>query len=479
MGILIEDRLFKFSGDGFNLFWGGVVEMFEGTFLADGPKSVGGGVAAHDADAAVGPSEEEAGVVGAAEHTVITGAVADAVEEGDAGDVDIADGHDHFGPVFGDAFIFVLFADHEAGNVLHKEHGGSPLATELDEMGGFEGGFAEEEPVIGDNTNRNPLKVGEATDDGGAVAGFEFAETGAIDEAGDHFADIVGDAGVGGDDAVQFIGVVGGLFWGCHDDGHFFATVEVADDVTDPSERLFFGFGEMVGDATEAGVDIAAAEFFGGDFFTGGGFDEGGAGEEDGAVVFDDNGFISHGGDVGAAGGAGAEDGGDLGDALAAHAGHVVEDAAEMFAVGEDISLEVEEGAAGVDEVDTGEMVILGDILGAEMFFNRFGVVGTAFDSGVVGDDHDFDAGDAADAGDDTGAGGVVIVEIPSGEGGEFEEGAIGVEDGVDAVADEEFAAAEVAVDSALAAVVDDFVLTLTELVGEGTVVFFVLFKFG
>ena len=161
--------------------------------------------------------------------------------------------------------------------------------------------------------------------------------------------------------------------------------------------------GEVVGDAGDAGVDIGAAEILRGDDFAGGGFHQRGAAEEDGALAFHDDGFIGHGGDVGAAGGAAAHDDGDLSDALRGHLGLVEEDAAEMVAIGEDLVLVGEVGAAGIHEVEAGEAVLAGDVLRAEVLLDGDGEVGAALHRGVVADDDAFAAGDAADAGDDAG----------------------------------------------------------------------------
>ena len=99
--------------------------------------------------------------------------------------------------------------------------------------------------------------------------------------------------------------------------------------------------------------------------------DQGRPGQEDGAVALDDDRLIGHRRDVGSAGGAGAEHGGDLGNALGRHAGDVVKDAAEVVAVGEDVSLQVQERAAGIDQVDGRQPVLLGDVLGAQVLFDR------------------------------------------------------------------------------------------------------------
>ena len=206
--------------------------------------------------------------------------------------------------------------------------------------------------------------------------------------------------------------------------------------------------GDVVDDSGDAGVDVAAAEFFRGDDFAGGGFHERGPAEEDGALVADDDGFVAHGGHVGAAGSAGAEDRGDLRDAALRHGGLVVEDAAEVVAVGEDFVLHGQERAAGVDEVDARQVVVQGDFLGAEVFFDGHRIVAAAFDGGVVGDDDGFASGDASDAGDDP-CGGCVVpvgaVHAVGGERGEVEEGRARVEEGVAPFAGEEFAAGFVA----------------------------------
>ena len=77
------------------------------------------------------------------------------------------------------------------------------------------------------------------------------------------------------------------------------------------------------------------------------------------------------------------------------HAGLVVEDAAEVLAVGEDLVLQRQEGAARVDEVDARQAVLEGDLLGAQVLLHRDRKVGAALHRGVVGDDHRLAAVDA------------------------------------------------------------------------------------
>jgi hypothetical protein len=118
-----------------------------------------------------------------------------------------------------------------------------------------------------------------------------------------------------------------------------------------------------------------------------------------------------------------------------------------VLAVGEDLVLHRQEGTAGVDEVDAGQVVLGGDRLRPQVLLHRHRVVGAALDGGVVGDDDALAAGHPADAGDHAGGRhGVVITPRATGvhpEGGErtqLEERATGVEQPVDAVAGQQLA---------------------------------------
>ena len=147
-----------------------------------------------------------------------------------------------------------------------------------------------------------------------------------------------------------------------------------------------------------------------------------------------------------------AHDQRDLRDAGRGHPGLVVEDAAEVVAVGEDVGLERQERAAAVDEVDARQAVLERDLLRAQVLLDRHRVVGAALDRRVVGDDHAGRALDPADAGDDAGARRVVVVQAGRRERAELEEGGAGVDEAVDPLADRELAALAMALDRAVVA---------------------------
>ena len=157
-------------------------------------------------------------------------------------------------------------------------------------------------------------------------------------------------------------------------------------------------------------MHVAAAQVLGADDLAGGRLHQRRPAEEDRALVAHDHGLVAHRGHVGAACRARSEHRGDLGDAAGAHRGLVEEDPAEMLAVREDLVLPGQERPARVDQVDAGQPVRERDLLRAQVLLDRHRVVGAALDGGVVGDHDALPAADPADAGDDAGAGGRVLV---------------------------------------------------------------------
>ncbi len=239
---------------------------------------------------------------------------------------------------------------------------------------------------------------------------------GAVDDAGDDLVHVVGDPRVGGDHVVQRLRGLLGFDGGLDVPRPLRPGTEGGGDVAHDAECVAVVLGEMVGHTRDLRVQVAAAEFLCGDHLTGRSLHERGAAEEDGALVPDDDGFVAHRGHVGAAGGARPEHRGDLRNALGAHRRLVVEDAAEVLAVREDLVLPGKERAAGVDEVEAGQVVLQRHLLRPQVLLHRDGVVRAALDGRVVGDDHAFATGHPADSGDDAGAGALVAVHAGGGE---------------------------------------------------------------
>ena len=188
-------------------------------------------------------------------------------------------------------------------------------------------------------------------------------------------------------------------------------------------------------------MHVGAAEFFRRDHFAGGGLHQRRSAEEDRALVAHDDALVRHRRHIGAAGRAGAHHDRDLRDALRRHLRLVVEDAAKVALVGKDLVLQRQEGAAGIDHVDAGQIVLPGDILRAQVLLHRHRIIGAALDGGIVGDDHAFAAHDAADPGDDAGGMHVAAVEAVGGERRQFEKRCSRIGQEIDALARQKLAA--------------------------------------
>ena len=150
-------------------------------------------------------------------------------------------------------------------------------------------------------------------------------------------------------------------------------------------------------------MHVGAAEFFGSHFLAGRGLHQRRPPQENRALPLDDHRFVAHRRNVSAAGRARTHHRGDLSDAFARHPRLIVKNAAEMVAVGKDLVLQRQERAAGIDEIDARQMILLGDLLRAQMLFDRHRIVRSALDGRVVGDDDAVLPFDDADAGDDSG----------------------------------------------------------------------------
>ena len=228
---------------------------------------------------------------------------------------------------------------------------------------------------------------------------------------------------------------------------------QAGDDLAPDRQRVLVIERLVVGDAADARMDARAAKLFGGHVLARRGLHQRRAAQEDRARAADDDRLVAHRRDVGAAGRARAHDQRDLRDARRRHPRLVVEDAAEVLAVGEDVVLERQERAAGVDQVDARQAVLERDLLSAQVLLDGHRVVRAALDRRVVGDDRRTSVPSTlADAGDDARAGRVVVVHADRRERGELQERRSGVDQLVDALADGQLAALAVARDRALVA---------------------------
>src|SRR6056297_3277924 len=410
----------------------------------DRGQHAGGLLAAHDRDAGIRPGPQEAGAVGPAAHGVIAGAERAADDDGELRHVRTGHRRDHLGAVFRNAGLFVLFADHEAGDVLQKNQRDVALIAKFYEVRALERRLRKQDAVVGDDAHRITMYAGKARDQGGAVTRLEFLELDTVDYSGNDFAHFERVAGVVGQDAVDVFGRVGRL---CRPLAvRLFVTgpVEVLDDVTRHGPRVGVVFGKVIGHARQPRMHVGAAQGFGVNFLAGGRLDQRRAAEKDRALFLDDNGLVAHGRHIGAAGRARTHHHGDLRNVLRRQPGLVVEDAAEVLLVRKHLVLQRQKSAAGIDQVDARQVVLQRDFLGPKVLLDRHRVIRAALDRRVIGDHHAFHALNAAYAGNHAGRRRLVVVQTVRGQWGDFQERTAGVEQRAHAFPRQKLAACEV-----------------------------------
>src|SRR5690349_8264784 len=165
-------------------------------------------LAPHHRNPRIRPHPQEAWIERTSAHPVVAGAVAAADDHGELRHLRTRYGRDHFRAVARDATRLVFLADHEAGNVLQKYERDAALHAKLDEMRALQRRFRIENAVVRDNADRITPDSREASDERRSVARFELVEVRIVDDARDHFADVVRLADIRVDDAIKFIGRV-------------------------------------------------------------------------------------------------------------------------------------------------------------------------------------------------------------------------------------------------------------------------------
>ena len=167
---------------------------------------------------------------------------------------------------------------------------------------------------------------------------------------------------------------------------------------------------QVIGHARQARVHVSAAQVFRRNHLTCGRFDQGRTRKKNRALLFDDNRHIRHSRNISAPSRTRPHHNGDLRQAFGGHLGLIVKDSAKMVSVWEDLILIGQIGPAAIDQGDHGQMALLRDFLGAQMFFHGHRIVGTAFDRGVIANDHHVAPMHFADTGDEPSAGRRAII---------------------------------------------------------------------
>ena len=326
---------------------------------------------------------------------------------------------------------------------------------------------AKRMPAVREDPDWEALDPRKAADEGGAVERLELVKAAPVDDPCDELERVELVPEVLRDEPVQVGRIGDGRLRRCQLPRQRRRVAEVSDDLPREGERVLVGGRVVVGDTRATRVDVGAAELLGGHLLARRGLHERWAADEDRPGAAHDDRLVRHRRHVGAACRARPHHDSDLRNALGRHARLVVEDPPEVLAVGEDLVLQREEGAARVDEVEARQVVLLGDLLRAEVLLHGQREVRAALHGRVVGDDHARAAFDDPDPGHDPRRGRLAVVDVPGGECVQLEERRARVDESVDSLARGQLAAGAVALERALAAARGNERRPVAELVDE------------
>ncbi len=223
--------------------------------------------------------------------------------------------------------------------------------------------FVRQLPLVGDDAARPAADAGVGADERAAVLGAVLVEALVVDDAREQLDHVVLLVASRGEDLVDVVGLSARprrprtaarrgrrRHVGVHERPR-----------SRCDARVVVGLAE-VDRAGDLGVHGGAAELLAVDLLADRRLHQRRPGQVQPAALGHEQRVAQH-GQVAAAGDAVAHDRGDLGDALRADDRVVAEDAAEVVGVGEDVLLQRQEHAGGVDEVDQRQASPVGDRL--------------------------------------------------------------------------------------------------------------------
>ena len=329
--------------------------------------------------------------------------------------------------------------------------------------------FREQDAVIGDDADRIAVEVSESGDQCGAIELLELVEFAAIDETGDHLARIIGPAQVGGHHAIQLGRVVERLTRLPHRQVRLLHPVQIADDLARDGQRMRVVLGVMVGHAGNPGMHVGTAQILRRHHLAGRRLHQRRAAQEDRPLPLHDDALVRHRRYIGTARRAAAHHHGDLRNAGCGQRRLIVEDAAEMVAVREHLVLVRQVGAAGIDQIEAGQIVLPCDLLRPQMLLHGQRIVGTALHRGVIGDDDAFLARDAANAGDDAGRRDIPAIHAVGSELRQLQKGRADIQQRAHPVARQQLAPRQMPLAGLLAAALLDAVQLRLQILDQRT----------
>lgn len=149
-------------------------------------------------------------------------------------------------------------------------------------------------------------------------------------------------------------------------------------------------------------MHVRSTKFFCRDVFSSGSFNQGRTSQKYGSGAFNNDRLIAHRWHISSASRAGAHYHRNLRYLAGTHPRLVIENTSKMHLVWEDLVLHGQVCAPRIDQINTGQGILLGDLLGSQVFFNGYREIRATFYGSIVGDNHHLMLSDMSDASDNS-----------------------------------------------------------------------------
>ena len=356
----------------------------------------------------------------------------------------VGDGIDEFGAILDDAALLIACADHESGDVLSKEDRHTHAIAELDELSALVTLLAKEDAVIGQDPDGVPPDMTPTGDQRRAIERLELLKLTAIEDAREHLARFEGLADVSTGHAEEFIRVVRRLDGCAVGPRTGWAPAQMLHDLASDPQCIRLIKGEIVREARGARMHLSTAQLLFIGILINRHLHQRWTTEIDARGILLQHDVIAHAGHIGTPRGAGSKDEGHGRDARRRELREILETRTTRD---KDLRLLREVSTAGLRQADKRQTIGAGDFHGTQAFGHRCRTLRSPLHGRIVGDHHDLGAVHSTNAGDDSSAQG--IVRAPAGQWTQLQEGRAAIQQEVDALARQEFAAATVSGDGA------------------------------
>ena len=277
---------------------------------------------------------------------------------------------------------------------------------------------------------------GPAGDQGGAIERLEFFKPRAIDDAGNHLADIEGLAQAARHDAEQILAVVNRRIGRARGAGPELAPVQVRHHLAAHADAIHLVLGQIIAQPRDRTVHLRPAQAFLVGVFAGGHLHQRRPAQKHLGLPPDEDVVVAHARLIGPAGGGGPEHHRDGGDAQLGQFGDLVEQATglgEMADLAADGCFRIlgarvpaQIGAGRLHELHIGHAVFARDLEAAHQFFRIEGIESASPHRRIVAENHALHPLDHADPDDKARA--HIEVGAPGGQRADFQKRGVGIE---------------------------------------------------